>query len=275
MQIPKVAVLQLTANENINDNLATVYAHIEKLFQNDSPKLLVLPENVFSFGFSAKAILDQQEVYGQGQVQETVSAWAKTFNCQIVIGSIYLFHDKNQVTKSSLVFNESGQCVARYDKLHLFDVVLANGERHLESEVIKAGDKVVVADSAIGRLGLSICYDLRFPELYQALSQKGAEILLVPAAFTKYTGAAHWLPLLQARAIENQCFVVAANQVGKHFNGRETFGHSVVISPWGEILVMNASEQGFITSAIDLTLIAAAKAQIPCRQHKKGVNFYE
>lgn len=165
--------------------------------------------------------------------------------------------------------------MARYDKMHLFDVQLKNGERHLESEVIVRGHSPVTVRLPFASFGLSICYDLRFPELYQHLRELGAQILLVPAAFTAFTGKAHWLPLLRSRAIETQCFVLAANQWGTHENGRETFGHSTVINPWGEILALQESGCGSLLATLDLTEIQRCIDQIPCFEHKNGYFSHE
>ena len=159
--------------------------------------------------------------------------------------------------------------MARYDKIHLFDVQLGNGERHFESNAFEAGDTPVVVDTPAGRLGLSVCYDIRFPELYRRLLDAGAEILSIPSAFTAYTGRAHWETLVRARAIENLCFVIAAAQTGRHPNGRETHGDSMIVNPWGEILARRAREPGVVVADCDLAAMRAFRSQLPSIEHRK------
>jgi predicted amidohydrolase len=157
--------------------------------------------------------------------------------------------------------------VARYDKIHMFDVTLASGETHAESQNYQAGERAVLADLGLAKLGLSICYDVRFGALYRHLAQAGADIIAVPSAFTRPTGAAHWEVLLRARAIETGCFIVAPAQVGKHENGRETYGHSLIIDPWGKVLAQATDTQGIVFADLDLSLVAKARSQIPSLRH--------
>jgi predicted amidohydrolase len=162
-----------------------------------------------------------------------------------------------------------GDVIARYDKIHLFDVDLPSGETYRESNTVEAGDEAVTASLPWARLGLTICYDLRFPQLYRALAKAGAEILTVPSAFTETTGKAHWHVLLRARAIENTCFVVAPAQGGEHANGRRTYGHSLIVSPWGEILAEAGVDPGVITAEIDLNQIAEIRSRLPSLEHDR------
>jgi deaminated glutathione amidase len=175
-----------------------------------------------------------------------------------------------QLANRALLINPQGAVAARYDKIHMFDVQLPNGESYRESKVFRPGTEAVTADLPWGKLGLTICYDLRFPALYRTLAQAGAEILAIPSAFTKPTGQAHWHTLMRARAIETGCYVIAAAQAGQHENGRETYGHSLVVAPWGEIIAeANGHEPGVIFADIDLAKVAEARAQVPSLQHDR------
>lgn len=175
----------------------------------------------------------------------------------------------DRIANRSYVIGPDGALVARYDKIHMFDVVLANGETYKESENYVPGNNGVVCDLPWGRLGLTICYDLRFPALHQALVRAGAMFLAVPAAFTRPTGEAHWHTLLRARAIETQCFVFAAAQGGRHEHGRETYGHSLIISPWGSVLAEGGTDPGVILADIDLAELHAVRGRIPCLEHTR------
>ena len=178
-----------------------------------------------------------------------------------------LMGEHGKPVNRSLLISPAGAIAARYDKIHMFDVDLAGGESYRESRTYRAGDMAVVADLPWGRLGISVCYDLRFPALYRALAEAGSTILTVPSAFTRQTGEAHWHVLLRSRAIENGSFVLAAAQGGKHESGRETFGHSLIVDPWGRILAEGGTEPGVVMGTIDLAEVAAARARVPSLQH--------
>jgi predicted amidohydrolase len=183
------------------------------------------------------------------------------------VGSLAIKASPDKAANRSFLIDPHGAIVARYDKIHMFDVDLANGESYRESNSYRPGELAVVSDLPWGRLGLSICYDLRFPNLYRALAEAGALFLTVPSAFTRQTGEAHWQTLLRARAIENGCFVLAAAQGGAHENGRETFGHSLIVDPWGRVLAEGNTEPGVIVAEIDPAAVSAARARIPSLQH--------
>jgi deaminated glutathione amidase len=185
------------------------------------------------------------------------------------IGSMGVKVGDKKLANRSYLIRPNGDIAARYDKIHMFDVDLGNGETYSESANYKAGDRAVVAELPWGLLGLTICYDLRFPQLHRALAKSGAMFIASPAAFTKTTGEAHWHKLLLARAIETQCFVLAADQGGRHENGRETFGHSLIISPWGDILADGGSEPGVITADIEPRLVADVRRKIPSLTHDR------
>jgi predicted amidohydrolase len=200
---------------------------------------------------------------------------ARTLGIHLHIGSLAVKVSPDKAANRAFVIDPQGDVVARYDKIHMFDVDLANGESYRESRIYRPGEMAVVSDLPWGRLGVSICYDLRFPALYRALAEAGATILTVPSAFTRQTGEAHWHVLLRARAIENGCFVLAAAQGGKHESGRETFGHSLIIDPWGRILAEGGTGPGVILSEIDLAAVAAARGRVPSLQHGRRFEMIE
>lgn len=183
------------------------------------------------------------------------------------VGSLAVKVTPEKAANRSLLIDPAGEIIARYDKIHLFDVELAGGESYRESNTYRPGESAVLADLPWGRLGLTICYDLRFPSLYRALAEAGADFLAIPAAFTKQTGEAHWHVLMRARAIETGSYVLAAAQGGHHENGRDTFGHSVIVDPWGKIIAEGGIEPGVIMAEIDPARVAEARQRIPSLQH--------
>jgi predicted amidohydrolase len=191
------------------------------------------------------------------------------------IGSLAIKLSAEKAANRSFLIDRNGEIVARYDKIHMFDVDLAGGESYRESRNYRPGEIAVAADLPWGRLGLSVCYDLRFPALYRALAEAGASFLAIPSAFTQQTGEAHWHVLNRARAIENGAFVLAAAQGGKHENGRETYGHSLVVDPWGRILAEGGNEPGVILAEIDPAAVTAARAKVPSLQHGRRFELIE
>jgi deaminated glutathione amidase len=192
---------------------------------------------------------------------------AQSLGIYLHVGSLAIKVSPDRAANRAFLIDPMGEIAARYDKIHMFDVDLANGESYRESRSYRPGEVAVVSDLPWGRLGITVCYDLRFPALYRALAEAGATILTVPSAFTRQTGEAHWHVLLRARAIETGCFVLAAAQGGRHENGRETFGHSLIVDPWGRILAEGGTEPGVVVGTIDLAEVAAARARIPSLQH--------
>ncbi|HZS63772.1 MAG TPA: carbon-nitrogen hydrolase family protein [Xanthobacteraceae bacterium] len=200
---------------------------------------------------------------------------ARALGIYLHIGSLAIRISHDKAVNRSFLVDPKGEIAARYDKIHMFDVDLGNGESYRESHNYRPGDFGVLADLPWGRLGLTICYDLRFPALYRALAEAGASFLAIPSAFTKQTGEAHWHVLVRARAIENGCFVFAAAQGGRHENGRETYGHSLIVDPWGRILAEADKEPGFVMAKIDPSAIAAARGRIPSLQHGRRFEVHE
>jgi predicted amidohydrolase len=205
----------------------------------------------------------------------TLRELARQFGIYIHIGSLAIRISHDRAANRSFLIDPKGDIAARYDKIHMFDVDLAGGESYRESRNYRPGDSAVLADLPWGRLGLTICYDLRFPALYRALAEAGATMLSIPSAFTKQTGDAHWHVLVRARAIENGCFVFAAAQGGKHENGRDTYGHSLIVDPWGRIIAEGGTEPGVVMARIDPAEVTKARARIPSLQHGRRFEIVE
>ncbi len=197
---------------------------------------------------------------------------AAELQCWLLVGSLAVRLSDTKCANRAYLITPQGEVSAHYDKIHMFDVEVGDGQTYRESKNYQAGERAVVTDVAGAKLGLTICYDLRFPYLYRTLAKAGAEILAVPAAFTDVTGRAHWHALLRARAIETGCFVIAPAQGGHHENGRDTYGHSLVINPWGEIVAeLDHQEPGVLLAEVDLAEVTAARAQIPALTHDRPV----
>jgi deaminated glutathione amidase len=200
---------------------------------------------------------------------------ARVLHIHLHIGSLAIKVSPERAANRSFVIDPKGEIIARYDKIHMFDVDLAGGESYRESRSYQPGESAVVTDLPWGRLGLTICYDLRFPLLHRALAEAGASFIAIPAAFTRQTGEAHWTVLMRARAIENTAFVFAAAQGGRHEDGRETFGHSLIVDPWGRILAEGGTEPGVVLASIDPAEVAAVRAKIPSLQHGRRFELVE
>ena len=200
---------------------------------------------------------------------------ARKLSIFIHVGSLAIKIAPEKAANRGFLINPKGDITARYDKIHMFDVDLAGGESYRESRNYRPGDIAINTNLPWGVLGVTICYDLRFPALYRALAEAGATMLAIPSAFTKQTGEAHWNVLMRARAIENGCFVLAAAQAGKHENGRETFGHSIIVDPWGRVLAEGGSEPGVVMAEIDPALVAEARSRMPSLQHGRRFEMAE
>jgi deaminated glutathione amidase len=265
-----VAAIQMTSSHVVADNLAAAGRLLREAMDRGAA-IACLPENFSFIGLKDADKLEVAEVDGAGPVQEFLSKTARALKLWILGGSTPIKGDTpRRVANSSLLYDEAGKRVARYDKIHLFDVTVpGRNESYLESKHVMPGDSVVVADTPVGRLGLSVCYDMRFPELYRALVSQGAEWLAMPAAFTVPTGQAHWETLLRARAIENLCYVVAPAQSGRHSSGRETYGDTVIIDYWGKVLARLAQGEGVISAEFDLRLEAETRARFPALDNRR------
>lgn len=262
----KAAVIQLISENSIEANFQQIEPLLKKA-KEAGAELVVLPENCFFMGLHEKDKLGIAENFGQGLIQDKIRSLSKKYALWIIAGTLPLRAVNNHVRAASLVFNDQGDCIARYDKIHLFDVRVSEKELHQESSTVEPGNKIVVVETPIGKVGLSVCYDLRFPELYQLLRQQAVEIFSIPSAFTAITGKAHWDVLLRARAIENLCYVLAANQGGTHTNGRQTHGHSMIVDPWGDIVAKQEQGPGVITAVIDRQRLHQLRSEFPCNDH--------
>ncbi|USD41512.1 carbon-nitrogen hydrolase family protein [Vibrio sp. SCSIO 43135] len=268
-----VGLIQMTSGPEPLQNIAYIEQEVTRLAEQGA-KLIVTPENALVFGNKQDYHLCAEPL-GSGELQDRLSQLAANNKIWLLVGSMPIA-TLNGVTTTSLLFNPDGRLTAHYDKLHMFDVDVEDGhKRYRESETFSAGNQVVTAETSLGILGLSICYDVRFPHLYSELVQKGAQILIVPAAFTAVTGKAHWETLLRARAIETQAWVIAVNQTGVHPCGRETWGHSMVISPWGEVILSLAGETASAITEIDLAIVEDIRKNMPVGQHTRFENTFK
>jgi nitrilase len=260
----------MASGPNVKANLEEAGKLIRTAVQQDA-ELIVLPENFAIMGLSEMDKVAIAETAGEGPIQQFLSQQASKYGVWIVGGTIPLESGvAGKVNSASLLYNDSGDMVARYDKIHLFDVVLEDSnESYNESETIESGDDIVVVDTPFGKLGMAVCYDLRFPELFRAMADVGMEICVLPSAFTSLTGRAHWESLLRARAIENLCYMVAPDQGGYHKNGRETYGDSMIIDPWGVVLNRLPHGTGVVVSDIDLEKLQKTRKNFPALQHKR------
>ncbi len=264
------AAIQMASSPNVNANLLTAGQLVAEAAKAGA-KLVVLPENFALMGSDEFDKVKIREKEGDGPIQAFLAEAAKKHGVWLVGGTIPMAAgDDNKVRAACLVYNDQGELVARYDKMHLFDVSVPDtDEVYKESDSIEAGDHIQVVETPYGKLGIAVCYDLRFPEFFRTAANKGIDILAVPAAFTAETGAAHWEVLLRARAIENQCYVIASNQGGFHINGRKTFGHSMIIDPWGVILDCYKTGAGFVSADIDLDKLEKTRQSFPVLQHRR------
>ncbi len=266
----KVAAIQMTSSHVVTENLASAEALLREA--KDAGALVAcLPENFSFIGLKDADKLQVAEPDGNGPVQDFLSETAAKLNMWILGGTIVIrTNDSSRVANSSLLIDADGRRVARYDKIHLFDVTIpGRNEQYRESNHVLPGRDPVIADTPVGKLGLSVCYDMRFPELYRELVSQGAEWLAMPAAFTVPTGLAHWETLLRARAIENLCYVVAPAQSGLHTSGRETYGDSLIVDYWGQVLSRLAKGTGVITADIDLASQAESRARFPALDNRQ------
>jgi deaminated glutathione amidase len=262
----RAGLVQLRSGRAVAPNLDKAEALIRRAAKGGA-QYVQTPENTGIMELKPELVLAAAESEGKSALLAWAKARARDLGIWLHVGSIAIKLDQTGVANRSYLIDPKGRVAARYDKLHMFDVDLAGGESYRESQYFRPGAKAVLADLPFGRLGLSICYDLRFPSLYRALAAAGAELIAIPAAFTKQTGEAHWHVLTRARAIETGAFVLAATQGGLHENGRSTFGHSIIVSPWGEILAEAGEEPGVIFADLDLAASEEARARIPAIKH--------
>ncbi|WP_028240268.1 carbon-nitrogen hydrolase family protein [Stutzerimonas azotifigens] len=267
-----LSVIQMNTQADVAANLRQARRLLEQAAAGGA-RLAVLPENFAAMGRADLAALGRAELRGEGPVLPWLARTARELELWIVAGTLPLPADDEPEGKPracSLVYDAHGERVARYDKLHLFDVEVADSRgRYRESDDYARGHSLVVVDTPVGRLGLSVCYDLRFAELYVALAAAGAELISAPSAFTTVTGAAHWEALLRARAIETQCYLLAAAQSGEHPGGRRTYGHSAIVDPWGRLVAAQPEGEGALVAARDAAEQASIRQRMPVARHRR------
>jgi deaminated glutathione amidase len=266
-----VAVVQMVSTDAVTENLDQAQKLIAEAASKQA-KLISLPENFPLMGKKDADRLIIKEDLGTGPLQLFLSEQAKQHQIWLLGGTIPLQSENpDKVYPASLLYNPKGECIAHYNKIHLFDVLLdeLSDESYSESDNFEAGNEIVVATTDIGNIGLSVCYDLRFPEMYRKMHNDNVQIITAPSAFTATTGEAHWELLLRVRAVENLCYVLASNQGGIHVNGRETWGHSMIVDPWGSILASVDKGVGIAVAAIDLDKQTRLRKIFPALEHRK------
>lgn len=263
-----VATIQLTSSDNLDKNLST----IEQLVGDAAAKgakIALLPENCAFMGKAQSQTKDIAEPLDDGPVQKAFAEIAQKHRIWLIVGAFATI-ENDTIYQTLLVYDDAGNFVEHYHKRHLFNVTLPDkNESYRESDAFDYGDEIKVIMTPFGNIGLSICYDLRFPEHFRELVDLGAELFVLPAAFTYNTGKAHWETLLRARAIENQCFMIASGQVGTHASGRQTWGHSMIINPWGDILGELPEGEGIVTADIDLDMLKKQREVFPALEHRR------
>jgi len=266
-----IAAIQMTSHHNIQENLKQAATFIKQATDYGA-HIVVLPEMFAIMGLDQMDKVNCKEKLGSGIIQDFLRNQAIENNIWIVGGTIPIEVPEAQekVHAACLLYDNYGKVVARYDKIHLFDVAISSTQEHyFESKSTYPGRDVVVADTPFGKIGLAVCYDIRFPELFRAMHAKGVEIIALPSAFTFTTGIAHWDILVRARAIENQVYMVAAAQTGVHNNKRKTFGHSMIVDPWGNVNSSLQLEEGCIVSEINLEFLHKIRSEFPALAHRK------
>lgn len=267
--IAKIAGIQMASGPNVTANLSEAEKLIEIAVEQGA-KLIALPEYFAIMGMRDTDKVKAAEKEGQGPIQHFLADIAKKHAIWVVAGSVPLQSEtEDKIYNACLVYNDQGQCIARYNKIHLFGLNLGNETYH-EEKTITPGNQVITVESPFGKIGLSICYDLRFPELYRAMGE--VDLILVPAAFTETTGKAHWESLIRARAIENLCYVLAPAQGGYHTSGRETHGNSMIVDPWGVVLDRLPRGSGVVIASINRDYQTSLRKSLPALQHRTIFN---
>jgi predicted amidohydrolase len=270
----KVGLVQMRSGLDPQANLTSLISSIDEAKRNGADYVQT-PEMTNILALKREQLFANIVAEEHDPTLATMRELAQKLSIYIHIGSLAIKISPDKAVNRAFVIDRKGEVAARYDKIHMFDVDLAGGESYRESANYRPGDLAVIADLPWGRLGVTICYDLRFPALYRALAEAGASFLAIPAAFTKQTGEAHWQVLMRARAIENGCYVIAAAQGGLHENGRSTFGHSIVVDPWGKVVAEGGTEPGVIMAEIDPAAVAAARSKVPSLNHGRRFELVE
>ena len=264
----RIGLVQMCSGRSVERNLLDATSLVREAAAQDA-RYVQTPEVTTLMDLDRASLLAASQPEEGNPALAHFRALARELGVWLHVGSMTIALAGGKLANRSFLISPEGRIAARYDKIHMFDVDLPGGESYKESRNYEPGRLAVLADLPWGPIGLTVCYDLRFPYLYRALAKAGARFLAIPAAFTRMTGQAHWHTLVRARAIETQCFVFAAAQGGRHEHGRETFGHSLVVSPWGEILAEGGTEPGVITADVDLTVLEEARARVPSLEHDR------
>ena len=268
MSVFTVACVQTNSGPEVAPNLAAVGALVREA-RDRGADFITLPENVALFEPRRAQMLEKAQAQESHEALAAFRDLARETGAWILVGSLAVKLPGDHVANRSFLLDGSGRIVASYDKIHMFDVTLPSGETYRESSTFAPGQAAVIAQTPWAKLGMTVCYDLRFAALYRTLAQAGAEILSVPSAFTQTTGQAHWHVLLRARAIETGCFVIAPAQWGTHAEGRQTFGHSLIVDPWGEVLSDGGEGVGVTLARIDMARVAEVRGMVPSLTHSR------
>lgn len=264
----RIAVAQMCSTPRVEENLRTIFQMISNASQKKAD-LIAFPENCLLMGFGKKSFLENKNIIEKMAIP-LIHKWAKDFKIAVLLGGVATFESKFKKFYNRLYFiNEKGKTLETYDKIHLFDTDVKGDKPYRESDQFLSGKKVKIVQWKKLKIGLSICYDIRFPELYRELAKNGVQVFFIPAAFTVPTGKAHWKALLKSRAIENLSYVFAPAQCGAHENGRKTFGHSCIIEPWGGVLKEKKIGVGLIYSDIDMNQLTKTRRSFPSLKHRK------
>ena len=266
----RVACVQMRTGKDIKRNIEQA-SDLIRAASDKGAAFVATPETTHYMELGGKELFTNTKEQAKDLGLKRFRELAAELDIHLLIGSLTIKLSKDKVANRSFLISNKGEILATYDKVHMFDVQLESGESYQESKNFKPGKRAVVADIPGARVGLSVCYDLRFPYLYRALAQAGAQILTIPSAFTQTTGEAHWHILLRARAIETGCYVMAPAQGGTHENGRKTYGHSVIVDPWGEVLAEASNDPGVIWADIQLERVSQVRAQIPSLRHDREI----
>jgi len=265
----KAACVQLRSSDDTRENIRTASALIREA-KSAGAQFIATPENTTLMAPDGGAKIEKSFTQDADPALPAFRALTEELGIWLLVGSLAIKVSDTKTANRSFLIDPKGGIAAQYDKIHLFDVDLPSGEKYRESNTVAGGHRAALAETPWGKVGMTICYDLRFPQLYRALAKSGAFMLTVPSAFTETTGKAHWHTLLGARAIENGAFVIAPAQGGLHANGRRTFGHSLIIAPWGEVLAEAGTEPGVIVAEIDPARVADARSRVPNLQHDRA-----
>ena len=271
MEKYKLACIQANTGNDLAANLTFITAMVREA-ANNGASFVLTPEYTLMMDGSGRVMRDNALPADGGAPLVQLRALANELDIWLLIGSLTLRTGDDadtRIVNRSFLINAAGDVVTSYDKIHMFDVTLPDGKVIRESSAYRPGDKTVVADTPLGKVGLTICYDLRFPALFRALAQAGAQIITVPSSFQRQTGKAHWQALLQARAIENGCYIVAPAMCGEHAGNRQTYGHSLVVNPWGEVLADGGEAPGISYAEIDIARVAKVRGMIPSLTHDR------